>query len=123
MSTNTTQSNKHSDAYLRDRQSWPAWFLQLQFDYTFRNIWQYVNPSAPDAPHLIAVEPDDPPTIEELISRLDNKRARPTQAWDANKRPEEEKDKRPHAPMPAKFDDVKKEHTTRLKSYSIQQTS
>jgi hypothetical protein len=120
MSTNiTTQSNEHSDAYLRDRQSWPAWFLQLQFDCTFRNIWQYVDLSAPDAPYLIAVEPDNPPTIEELISRLNDKRARPTRAWDANKRLEEEKDRRSCAPVPAKFDDVKEEHTTRLKSYSI----
>ncbi len=122
MST-TTQSNEHSEAYLRDRQSWPAWFLQLQFDSTFRNVWQYVDPSAPDAPHLIAVEPEDPPTIDELINRLNNERAEPTRAQDTDERPEEEKGRRPRAPVPAKFDDVKEEHVARLKSYSIQQAS
>jgi hypothetical protein len=38
--------------------------------------------------------------IVELISRLDDKRAKPIQAWDTDKRPEEEKSKRPRAPVP-----------------------
>ena len=113
--------NQPSDqtVYLRDRRSWPAWFLQLQFDSTFRNIWQYVNPTAPDAPHLIAVEPADPPTIEELIASLNIERAKPTQIWDTDSRPEKEKGIRPRAPILARFDDVKEEHAIRLKSHAI----
>ena len=116
----TTQSNEHGEAYLWDRQSWLAWFLQLQFDFTFRNIWQYVDPSAPDASYLITIEPEDPLTIDKLIARLNNERAEPTWVWDADERPEEEKSRRPRAPVPAKFDDIKEEYTMRLKSYSIQ---
>jgi len=123
MSNTSSQPNERSEAYLRDRRSWPAWFLQLQFDSTFRNIWQYVDPSAPDAPHLIAVEPTDPPTIEELIASLNDERTEPTRAWDADGRPEEEKGRRPRAPVPAKFDDIKEEHSARLKSYSVQQVN
>ena len=70
-----TTTPENSEAFLRDRQSWPAWFLQLQFDSTFWNVWQYVDPSAPNAPYLIAVEPEDPPTIEQLIAKLDEERA------------------------------------------------
>jgi hypothetical protein len=115
----TTNQPSDQTVYLRDRRSWPAWFLQLQFDSTFRNIWQYVNPSAPDAPHLIAIEPADSPTIKELITSLNIEHAQPTRIWNADSRPEKEKDICPRAPIPARFDDVKDEHTARLKSHAI----
>jgi hypothetical protein len=66
----------------------------------------------------MAVEPEDPPTIDELIARLNSERAEPTRAWDVDGRPEEEKGRRPQAPTPAKFDDIKEEHAARLKSHS-----
>src|SRR5215469_12204983 len=119
----TTTTPESSEAFLRDRQSWPAWFLQLQFDSTFRNVWQYVDPSAPDAPHLIAIEPEEPSTIEQLIAKLDKERSEPTRAWEADERPEAEKGRRPRAPTPAKFDDVKEEYSLRQKAYALQQTS
>ncbi|PMD18558.1 hypothetical protein NA56DRAFT_726601 [Hyaloscypha hepaticicola] len=112
----STQSNEHNEAFLRDRRIWPAWYLRLQFECTFRNIWQYVNPSAPNAPHLIAAEPADPPTIEELIDSLNKERTEPVRAWDADERPEEAKGRRPRVPEPARFDDVKEEHSARLES-------
>ena len=116
-------SPERSEAFLRDRASWPAWFLKLQFDSTFRNIWQYINPKAADAPHLIAVEPADPPTIEELLAKLDYKRTEAIRAWDADERPEAERGRRPKAPDPAKFDDIKEEYAARLKTYTIEQTN
>jgi len=119
----TTTSIEHGEAFLRDRQSWPAWFLQLQFDSTFRNVWQYVNPSALDAPHLIAAEPQSPPTINELLDKLNDERAEPTRAWDMDERLEAEKGARPRAPRSAKFEDIKEEHAARLKSYTIEQAS
>jgi len=60
-----------TEARLTDRRSFLAWFLQLKFSSTFRDIWHLVDPSALDAPHLIAQSPAKPPTIEQLIERLD----------------------------------------------------
>jgi hypothetical protein len=50
-----------------------------------------VNLSALDAPYLIAIEPKDPPTINELIDRLNKEHVEPIRAWEADKRPKEVK--------------------------------
>jgi hypothetical protein len=40
--------------------------------------------------------------------------------WDADERLEEEKGRQPRAPVLTKFDNIKKEYSVHLKSYSIQ---
>jgi len=76
-------------------------------------VWQYVDLSTPNAPYLIAVELEEPPTIEQLIAKIDKERAKVVQAWEADERPEAEKGRRPRAPTPTKFDDVKEEYAAR----------
>jgi len=109
------------EARLTDRRSFPTWFLQLKFNSTFRDIWHLVDPSAPDAPHLIAQPPVKPPTIEQLIERLDKQRGALLRAWQALSRADRALQQQPPDPEPATFNDMKEELSFRLRIYTIEQ--
>ncbi|PMD51125.1 uncharacterized protein K444DRAFT_620285 [Hyaloscypha bicolor E] len=38
--------------------SFPAWYIELKINFTFRNVWYLVNPDAPEAPYLLSAEED-----------------------------------------------------------------
>ena len=61
-----------------DRPSdWDEWLFLVERKARSHGIWQYIDPSAPDTPHLIAVELEDPLTIDDLIYKLNDERAGP----------------------------------------------
>ena len=58
---------------LKDRRSWPAWFIQLEFQSNFRGIWHLVDPELPDAPHISNDPPSAPPTFAQMMAEQDEK--------------------------------------------------
>ncbi len=117
-----TISTSNSQVFLKDAVSFPAWFLQLKLNATFRNIWHIIDPAAPDAPHVTSQEPSPPPTIDSLIAELNAYRQEALLQWEADGRTRAEKGPKPTETV-AVFEDVKEEHAARQKEYVVLQST
>jgi hypothetical protein len=113
-----------SAVLLKDRRSWPTWYIHLQFQAKFKGIWHLIDPFAADAPHVDAEYPKRLPTIREMIEIENNTRREryddALKAWERDNRPEDQRAPRPELPALATRDDVYGEHAVRYRDYKVQ---
>ena len=57
---------------LYKRKDWPSWYNKLQINADKQGIWQFIDPSAENAPDR-PKEPEQPKSGDELILERDNK--------------------------------------------------
>jgi hypothetical protein len=60
-----------SGVLLKDSQTWPDWYKQLQFHASFRGVWSLIDPDAEDTGHISNEPPTPPPTIAQMIAQQD----------------------------------------------------
>jgi hypothetical protein len=67
---------------LQEHADWPNWYVQLQINSEFYDVWELVNPDARDAPNMMGAQPKAPTlaetTEQETNRALKEQRASPT---------------------------------------------
>ncbi|PVH69858.1 hypothetical protein DL98DRAFT_541285 [Cadophora sp. DSE1049] len=95
--------------FTSDRNSWPFWLSEFKAQALIRGFWKYVNPSGPTAPHVPSTELTLPLSINELLE-IENKILR--SEWENDVLEQKLKN-----PKVARFANIKKKHTYRLREY------
>ena len=117
------ESDNFAEPKLEDGRSWPVWYGRLQYECMIRDIWELVDPAAPDAPHISKSKPAEPPSADSLISQLNQARGlaggRLTRASSATAESGSSASASSSLSQPATFADIQQELAIRQKAYVL----